>query len=309
MDIYSIGEMVIDFLPGNEPGCYIRNAGGAPANMAIASSRNGLDAGFCGLLGDDDFGRFLKHTLEENHVRVLCNRMTPHAVTTMAFVSLTPDGERSFTFARKPGADMLLSTDDVKDEHIRSATVIHAGSCSLSKGTQVDATMYAMRKGVAYGKMISFDVNYRELIWDGDTKAAVKMIREALPYTDVLKVSEDETILLGGDLPALMKEFNIQLVVETLGANGSRCFHAGVEMYAPSPKVTCVDATGAGDAFWGAFIAGLLRRGVRHATQINTETLGLAMAEGNIAGALSVQKKGAISSLPTRAEIEKQSFK
>ena len=304
MDIYSIGEMVIDFLPGAEPGSYIRNAGGAPANMAISAARNGLDVGFCGLFGDDDFGLFLANTLERNNVRRLCPRFTAEAVTTMAFVTLKSNGERSFTFARKPGADMLLTVDDVREEHLTSSTIIHAGSCSLSAGTAVEATLYAMRRGSELGKMVSFDVNYRALLWDSDEKAAVNMIRKALPHVDLLKISDEETPLLGGDIHALKREYSIPLVVETLGAKGAICFFNDTALSASCPDVPCVDTTGAGDAFWGAFLTGLLCRGVIAASQLNEEILSSALREGNVAGALCVQKKGAISSLPTRTEIK-----
>ena len=115
MDLYSIGELVIDFTPGSEPASYIRNPGGAPANAAITAARSGLEAGVCSSVGDDDFGRFLVRTLEENGVKVLNPDLCGEAVTTLAFVTLAPDGDRSFTFARKPGADMFLSETAVKE--------------------------------------------------------------------------------------------------------------------------------------------------------------------------------------------------
>ena len=108
MDLYSIGELVIDFTPGSEPASYIRNPGGAPGNAAIVAARSGLSVGVCSSVGDDDFGRFLVQTMEENGVRVINPELCAKAITTLAFVTLAPDGNRSFTFARKPGADMFL---------------------------------------------------------------------------------------------------------------------------------------------------------------------------------------------------------
>ena len=132
MDLYSLGELVIDFTPGSEPASYIRNPGGAPANAAITAARSGLEVGMCGSVGDDDFGRFLVQTLEENGVKVLNPKLCGKAITTLAFVTLAPDGNRSFTFARKPGADMFLEEEAVKAEDIQSSAIVHAGSCSLS---------------------------------------------------------------------------------------------------------------------------------------------------------------------------------
>ncbi|MEG1061995.1 MAG: PfkB family carbohydrate kinase, partial [Oscillospiraceae bacterium] len=147
MDFLSVGEMVIDFLPGNEAGVYIRKAGGAPANVAIALARQGCDAAFCGMMGNDDFGRFLLETLRDNGVKPLVTDLTNDAITTMAFVTLNEFGDRSFTFARKPGADMFLNRSHIKDEYLDNTSIVHAGSCSLSKGDAVGATVYALQEG------------------------------------------------------------------------------------------------------------------------------------------------------------------
>ena len=162
---------VIDFTPGSEPASYIRNPGGAPANAAITAARSGLEVGMCGSVGDDDFGRFLIQTLEENGVKVLNPKLCGKAITTLAFVTLAPDGNRSFTFARKPGADMFLEEEAVKAEDIQSSAIVHAGSCSLSASPVAEATIKALRLGHEMGKLVSFDVNYRNVMWQ-DGQAA-----------------------------------------------------------------------------------------------------------------------------------------
>lgn len=306
MDLFSIGEMVIDFIPGNEPGSYIRNAGGAPANVAIAVARNGLDAGMCCSVGEDDFGRFLMSTLQECDVKALRPQLCKEAITTMAFVTLAPDGDRSFTFARKPGADMFLSEEDVKEEDIADAAIIHAGSCSLSASPVAEATVRALRLGREKNKLVSFDVNYRNLMWNDDQDACTAKVFEILPYVDLLKISEEEVEMMGGEkaLPALMERFGLTLIVETLGGDGARCFFQGKVLEIPGRKAVCVDATGAGDAFWGGFLSSLRIQGVEQASQITEEILRRAMEYGNIAGWICVQSKGAIPSLPTRQQIE-----
>ena len=132
MDIICAGEMLIDFTPMQQQGTYMANPGGAPANVAIATARNGLDTAFLGILGNDDFGKKLQGVLEEEHVKMLCPDLTDKAITTLAFVTLYEGGERSFTFARKPGADILLSKEDVKEADIADCRMLHAGSVSLS---------------------------------------------------------------------------------------------------------------------------------------------------------------------------------
>lgn len=307
LDLYSIGEMVIDFIPGSEPGSYVRNAGGAPANVAIAMARNGLKAGMCCSVGADDFGRFLVKTLEENQVRCIKPGLCEEAITTMAFVNLAENGERTFTFARKPGADMFLSEEDVKEEDIKESRIVHAGSCSLSASPASEATVRALKLGHEYKKLVSFDVNYRNLMWKDDQEACAKAVLNLLPYVDILKISEEEVDMLGGEegLPELMERYSLTLIVETLGSAGAKCYFDGRVFSVEGKKARAVDATGAGDAFWGGFLSSLRIQGAERAGQLTAGMIEKALKYGNTAGWICVQHKGAISSLPTRAEIEK----
>lgn len=306
MDAILIGEMLIDFTPGKEPGSYIRNAGGAPANACAAIARNGLEAGFLGKLGDDDFGRFLKETLEEKGVKVLCPELTKEAVTTLAFVTLYEDGERSFTFARKPGADMMLTCADVDAAGLSQARLVHAGSFGMSQNPERDATKYALKLAKEQGKMVSFDVNYRDTVWESEAacKAEVDSI---LAYVDFLKISEEELNFVGGEenIPHFMKENGITVVIETLGSEGARYFYDGKEGIVRGHKVKAVDATGAGDAFWGGFLSRILMETtVNRAEDVTEELVRKALEYGNASGGLCVQKMGGIPALPTREEIE-----
>lgn len=304
MDVMCVGEMVIDFTPGSEPRSYIRNAGGAPANVAIAIARFGFKAAFCGKMGDDDFGRFLIQTLENDDVEVLCRKLEKDAVTTMAFVNLSESGERSFTFARKPGADMMLTVDEIKDSDIETSKIIHAGSCSLSKAPASEATIHAMKLGKSKGKLISFDVNYRSLMWENE-QLAIDKIHQVLPYVDLLKLSEEEVLLFGNEenIHILMKQYGIPLVVVTLGALGAKYYFKDKEFTIPGRAAKVVDATGAGDAFWGGFLSGLLEQNIQSAEQLTENGIETAIRYGNAAGWICVQKKGAIPALPTRSQI------
>lgn len=302
--IICIGEMVIDFLPGNEEGVYIRKAGGAPANVAVAAARNNVSAGFCGRMGNDDFGCFLVDTLKKNEVAVLCPELVDEATTTMAFVTLEANGERSFTFARKPGADMFLSRADIDRARIWEADIVHAGSCSLSKDPAADATVYAMESAWKNGKMVSFDVNYRNLMWNNNRDACKAAVQKVLPTVDFLKISEEEEDMLDGSPEDIAKEYDITVIVETLGAEGAHCYFDSQSITVPGKKAKCVDVTGAGDAFWGNFLSYLLKNRVRSTNDLSIELIKQALKYGNLAGWLCVQKKGAMESLPTAAELE-----
>lgn len=307
MDFITIGEMVIDFIPGQEKGSYIRNAGGAPANVAIAAARNGLEAGIYCKVGDDDFGRFLLQTLRDNQVTPLAPEMTQEAITTMAFVSLNEHNDRSFTFARKPGADMMLDKSEIRDEDLRTCRLIQAGSCSLSAGKAVEATEYAMARAHELGRLVGFDINYRNLMWKDDKEACTKKVLSILKYVDFLKLSDEEVDMVGGhdNILSVMKEYEIAAVVLTLGGDGAELFYDGQSYVIPGYRADKVaDTTGAGDAFWGGFLSEVLNQGVSSTEQLNAEILKKAVTYGNVSGSLSVREKGAIASLPTREKIE-----
>ena len=304
-DVYCVGEMVIDFTPGTAKNSYIRNPGGAPANVAIALSRLGKSAAFCGKVGDDDFGRFLQETLLENGVEVACPERTEEAVTTLVFVSLDKNGNRSFTFARKPGADMLLSHADIRRQDIEACSIVHAGSCSLSAGTSREATMFALQTGHELRKPVSFDVNYRALLWNSPEVCA-EQVRNVLPFVDFLKISDEEAFLLGGEeaLRGMMRTFGVSLVVLTRGRHPVKAYWRGGMLEQPVPDVKVVDTTGAGDAFWGAALTALLDAGVTEADRITEAALQNALWRGAVAGTLCVQRYGAIPALPDLTELE-----
>lgn len=305
MDIICAGEMLIDFTPGNLKDTYTANPGGAPANVAVCMARNGLETAFLGILGNDDFGKKLKNVLLEEGITMLCPDLTDEAVTTLAFVTLYEGGERSFTFARKPGADILLSKEDISEEEISRTRALHAGSVSLSDNPCREAIAYAMELAHKKEKLVSFDINYRDMIWH-DIEKCKKEVEKVLPYVDLLKISDEELYFVGGEenIPAFMEQYNISVLVETLGSKGAKYFFDGKEGKVDGRQVNSVDATGAGDAFWGGFLSKLLMLGVDKATDITEEKVKEALAYGNIAGALCVQKPGGIPALPTREEIE-----
>ena len=306
MDAISFGEILIDFIPGSESGSYVRNPGGGPANAAVAMARNGLDVGLYARMGNDDFGRFLSATMDEYGVKLLTPELTDRAVTTMAFVTLYPGGERSFTFARKPGADMLLSREDIRREDIENTKLVHASSFSMSENPEADATVYFLKTAHECGKLCAFDINYRNVVWNDDKQACAEAVKGILPYIDFLKISDEEVDMIGGEdhVADVMKEYGITAVVETLGSRGARCYFGGEVLEIAGRKAEAVDATGCGDAFWGGFLACLLTSGVTAVTDVTAGILEKAITYGNIGGWCCVQVKGGMSALPTRERIE-----
>ncbi len=303
-DLISCGEFLIDFTPCDKLFTYTANPGGAPANVAIAAAKNGLHVGFLGKLGDDDFGKRLINVLTDYHVTPLIAELTKEAITTLAFVTLYDNGERSFTFTRKPGADMLLSASDIDENLIANCRIFHSGSFSLSDNPSRDAVKEAMKLAKKHNRIVSFDINYRSAIWDSmdSCKAEVDAL---LPYIDLLKISDEELFFVGGEnnIPNFMEEHHITVVIQTLGSHGVRYYFNKEQGDISGYTVHAIDATGAGDAFWGGFLSSLLMSGVSDLSDITLELVTDSARYGNAAGALCVQKYGAITGLPTKEEI------
>jgi len=202
---------------------------------------------------------------------------------------------------------MFLREEDVREADIRDTVIVHAGSCSLSASPAAEATAKALHLGREMGRLVSFDVNYRDMMWNGSQEACAAKVREILPDVDLLKISEEEADMLGGEaeLPALMERYGLTLVVLTLGGQGARGYFRGRRLAVPGRRAHCADATGAGDAFWGGMLSQMRFRGVTQAEQLTEPLVQEALEYGNVSGWLCVQGRGAIPSLPTRQEIER----
>ena len=228
-DIVALGESLIDFTPSGENSqgmaLFARNPGGAPANVLAMAAKLGGKTAFIGKVGDDAFGAFLKKTMEDAGVDVRGLRMTREYPTTLAFVQLTPEGDRSFTFYRKPGADVMLAPAEVDRALLRDCRIFHFGSVSLTDEPCRTATLEAAREAKAAGAMISYDPNYRPFLWDSAERAREALLA-ALPLADIVKVSEEEMELLTGEVQLAagadaLASRGAALVLVTLGPRGA----------------------------------------------------------------------------------------
>lgn len=311
MKICSFGELLIDVTPYgiSDKGYPISefNPGGAPANVAVAAVKQGLKASFIGQVGDDFFGHFLKSILDKNNVDTQGVIFNPYFPTSLAIISLKENGERSFSFYRKNGADVMVDFNSDFQLKIDEADAFHCGSVSLSDDPARSATMDMLKYARHQNKRISFDVNLRVLLWD-NLFSAKRLIDEALVYVDVLKVSEDELAFIRPDLSeedalrSLMNDYPLKMILVTYGEKGSAVFTKNQWISMPSFKVDAIDTTGAGDAFFGAFLAGLygFSKTPDHLTAQELKTL---LKRANACGAIATLKKGAIGSLPTQEQL------
>lgn len=313
IDAVAVGELLIDFTPAGKSELgnpqFAQNPGGAPANVMAGLAKWGFKTSFIGKVGDDGFGRFLADVLVREGIDAGSLILTKEAPTTLAFVQLKEDGDRSFQFYRNPGADMLLRQDEIDPSVISSSRLFHYGSVSMTHEPSASATLFAASLAKEQGLIVSYDPNLRPLLWP-DLETAKTRILEGFRYCDVVKLSEEELEFLTGESDLergsdlLYKEYGNPLIFVTLGPNGS-FYRLGDKTGSQAGfKVNAVDTTGAGDAFFAGVLYQLLQSGKRPA-EITLEEAGRLALFGNASGALTTTGKGAIPSLPTLEDIDR----
>lgn len=311
IDITALGELLIDFTPcgKNERGVrsFAQNPGGAPANVLAMASRLGGKTAFLGKVGRDAFGDFLCSVLVQNEIDSSGLAMDGSAPTTLAFVQLDENGDRSFTFYRDPGADRMLTVEEIKPELIDNCRIFHFGSVSMTHDPSRSATFYAAQYAKEQGKLVSFDPNYRAMLWASEAEA-LEQINKGIAIADVLKVSEEEARLITGDEdPASASQkllgMGPALVLVSLGELGAYFRNHACSGYVPSYQVNVVDTTGAGDAFVGAFLWKVCSMVKEELKFMPSMELRQIISFANAAGALTATGGGAIPAMPNMEQI------
>ena len=309
-EITALGESLIDFTPSgtSEAGMRIfeQNPGGAPANALAVFAKFGEKVAFIGKVGNDMHGLFLKETMEKAGIDTKGMIISDKVFTTLAFVSLNEQGEREFSFARKPGADTCLMEQEVNVDIIKDSKILHIGSLSLTDEPCRSATFYALRQAKDAGKIISYDPNYRALLWES-VESAIAGMRSPLDYVDVMKISDEETKLLTdiedpeGAAKALLAK-GVSLVAVTLGKDGAYVCTKEGGAVVPGFESKVVDTTGAGDSFWGGFLYQLAKSGKRP-EEVTLEEAKTFARFGNAVASLCVEKRGGIPAMPTMEQV------
>ena len=311
--ITALGELLIDYTPMQTSPAgmpvFEQNPGGAPANVLVCASRLGCPTAFIGAVGADDQGRFLRRTLEREGVDTRGLITDEDSFTTLAFVSLSEAGERSFSFARKPGADTRLTASQVDRGLLHNTEVFHVGSLSMTHEPARSATLYAVSEARGAGAVISYDPNYRPLLWTS-RQAASREMRALLPYVDIMKCSDDELEVVTGEsqpekaLDILLGQ-GVSCVMITMGAKGTlACSREGTRFVKSFPS-RAVDTTGAGDSFWGGFLCQLCGSGKRP-EELTLDELERFSRYGNAVASLCVERRGAMPAMPEKAEVEER---
>ncbi|MBQ8584608.1 MAG: carbohydrate kinase [Clostridia bacterium] len=293
-----IGEILADMIGEEKNGIttYERKAGGAPFNVACALKRFGRDVKFVGSVGDDLIGQFLIRFAGDFGMDTAYIHKNAERNTTLAFVELNEEGERSFCFYRKNTADYLMPS--VGDGLLMSADIVCIGSLMLADPDCVEYALDVIERAHALGKTVAFDVNYRTDIYR-DKESAVKTYKRILQAADIVKFSEDEVETFTEDY---VNSLSDKLVLITLGKEGSEWRYKGKKNRVPTISVKPVDTTGAGDAFFAGALS-VLDRSI--GSPITEKLLDEALRFGNVAGALNTTGRGAIDNLPDLDTVNK----
>lgn len=310
-DVTALGELLIDFTEnGNsEQGNPLMeaNPGGAPCNMLSMIQKLGGTTAFIGKVGKDMFGRQLRQAVESVGIDTR-NLMEDEEVhTTLAFVHTFPDGDRDFSFYRNPGADMMLTKEEIQEDLIRNSKVFHFGTLSSTHEGVREATRYAIDVAKEAGCLVSFDPNLRPPLWK-TLEDARKEIEYGLSKTDILKISDNEVEFLCGTsdydegAKMLIEKYNIPFVCVTLGKDGSRAYYKGMRVEVPGfVQKNTIETTGAGDTFCGCMLHYIIQHGLEDLTE---EDLRELLTFANAAASVITTRKGALAVMPSKEEVE-----
>ena len=311
-DVVALGELLIDFTQngmsdqGNP--LFEANPGGAPCNVLAMLKKLGKSCAFIGKVGDDMFGRSLRDTVASIGIDTGSLLFDKTVNTTLAFVQTFENGDRDFSFYRNPGADMMLSSDEIPDDLIKSAKIFHFGTLSMTHDGVREATKKAVAIAKESGCLISFDPNLRPPLWSSMDDAKEQM-EWGLSQCDILKIADNEIEFLSGSADFdegaayLKKNFpNIRLLNVTAGADGSYSYYDGKRVFVPAFKLGgTIETTGAGDTFCASVIGFALDKGL---DGLSEDDLTDMLRFANAAAYLVTTKKGAIRSMPERSQVD-----
>ena len=309
-DVTALGEMLIDFAPVSTDAdgypTLAAKPGGGPANFLAALAEYGAKTALLCKVGSDAFGHLLINTLKNAGIGTAGVVVDPSVFTTLAFVTLDATGNRSFSFARKPGADTCLRFEELDLLLIDEAKVFHFGTLSLTNEPARETTQRAVKYAKTRGKLITFDPNLRASLWDSLEEAKTQIIW-GLRQADIVKISDEEVEFLWGcseqeGARRLLDEHGVKLAMVTLGPKGAYLCNKSASAFSPCPAVKPIDTTGAGDIFGGSAVSCILKR-AKPPEELSAEELTEIAAFATTAASLSTQKSGGIPSVPSGEEV------
>lgn len=309
-DVTALGELLIDFIQNGESEqgnpLFEANPGGAPCNVLAMLTKLGYNTSFIGKVGNDSFGSQLKDAITDVGINADYLYMDDEVHTTLALVHTFPDGDRDFSFYRNPGADMMLTENEIPEDVIKNSRIFHFGTLSMTHEGVRNATKKAVGIAKDAGVIISFDPNLRPPLWK-TLDDAREQVLYGLGQCDILKISDNEIQWLSGEtdytkgVEWINRQFNIPLILVSMGKEGSRAYYKGdmVEA-APFIQEKTIETTGAGDTFCGCILHYILEHGL---DELSKEDLKEMLTFANSAASLVTTRKGALKVMPSKEEI------
>ncbi|MCI9078871.1 MAG: carbohydrate kinase [Lachnospiraceae bacterium] len=309
-DVVALGELLVDFtevgISPQENPVFEANPGGAPCNVLSMLQHLGKKTAFIGKVGDDSFGRMLRDAVAGQGIdtgNIIVDSTVP---TTLAFVHTAPDGDRSFSFYRNPGADMMLRKEEVNFSLVNNTRIFHFGSLSMTETGAEEATKEAVKIAKDSGALVSFDPNLRPPLWDSLNKAKEK-ISYGISQCDILKISDDEIAFFTGTedidkgIAKIQEEYNVPLVCATMGRRGSRAYCNGIRVEcAPFLNKDTIETTGAGDTFMACVLNWILDYGI---DGMDAHRMHDMLGFANAASSIITTRKGALMVMPEESEV------
>lgn len=296
-EIICFGEPLLEFNQNPEDGRYLAGHGGDTSNCACAAARLGARVGFFGAIGKDTFGDSFIELWQNEGIDTSHVIRNPHAHTGIYFVTHTSAGH-SFSYFRAGSASSCITPEDVSEEYISKARILHVSGISQAiSDTACDAVFQAIALARKNGVKVSYDTNLRLKLWPLERARAIT--HAAMALCDIaLPGLEDAVQLTGLDDPEKIADFYADLgpaiVALSMGEKGTLVVAEGEKEVVPVTPVKAVDATAAGDTFDGAFLARLCAGDDPFS----------AARYANGAAALSTQGYGAVAPMPTREAVE-----
>lgn len=309
-DVTALGELLVDF---TENGISAQgnilleaNPGGAPCNVLAMLKNLGKKTAFIGKIGNDALGKMLKKTVEDQGI-CIDNLVEDEEIhTTLAFVHSDKDGDRSFSFYRNPGADLMLQWEEINVDFLVNTKIFHFGTLSMTEEEIKNVTKKAVQKAKENGVLISFDPNFRPPLWK-DMEDARQQMWYGIGQCDILKISDDEILFLTGTkdidegIARIREKSHAKLICATMGKNGSKVYYKGKTVFGrPFLRKDTIETTGAGDTFMACVLNTVLEKGLEQLTQ---ESLTEMLLFANAASSIITTRRGALKVMPQRQEI------
>lgn len=309
-DVTALGELLVDF---TENGISAQgntlleaNPGGAPCNVLAMLKNLRKKTAFIGKIGNDALGKMLKKTVEDQGI-CIDNLVEDEEIhTTLAFVHSDKDGDRSFSFYRNPGADLMLQWEEINVDFLVNTKIFHFGTLSMTEEEIKNVTKKAVQKAKENGVLISFDPNFRPPLWK-DMEDARQQMWYGIGQCDILKISDDEILFLTGTkdidegIARIREKSHAKLICATMGKNGSKVYYKGKTVFGrPFLRKDTIETTGAGDTFMACVLNTVLEKGLEQLTQ---ESLTEMLLFANAASSIITTRKGALKVMPQRQEI------